>query len=394
MVITILIAFVSLIGLIVLHELGHFILAKRFGVRVEEFGIFLPPRLIGKKIGETTYSLNLLPLGAFVKLYGEEDHEKVTEAPPHLPPRPALQGSAKEDWSFTQKPIWQRSLIVFGGVLSFWITAAILLSIVMGLGAPVAVEDEANHNLKNLKVQIAAVAPGSPADLFGLKPGDTIKEFSIFNYPSKARVGDEGEAFSDLQFSVNKVKEIQELTEKYKGNEITLTIERGKEVFDVSLVPRVSPPKDEGPMGVALVRTAIKSYPWYQAPFQGILATGNLTVGVIQGWIQAAQNYFQGRPSGAQLMGPVGIFSLFTQISQLGAVYFLRFIAIISLYLALFNILPIPVVDGGKLLFLVIEAVRKKPIPPKIEQNINSFFFALLLTLMVWVTIKDIARLL
>lgn len=389
MVITILIAFVSLIGLIVLHELGHFILAKKFGVRVEEFGIFLPPRLIGKKIGETTYSLNLLPLGAFVKLYGEDYNPPATlpaegGAPDH---------EKKEYWSFTQKPIWQRGLIVFGGVLSFWITAAILLSIVMGLGAQVAVEDEANHNLKNLKVQIAAVAPGSPAELFGLKPGDTIRKFSIFNYKSKARVGDEGEAFSDLQFSVNKVKEIQELTEKYKGNEITLTIERGKEVFDVSLVPRVSPPKDEGPMGVALVRTATKSYPWYQAPFQGILATGNLTVAVIQGWIQAAQNYFQGRPSGAQLMGPVGIFSLFTQISQLGAVYFLQFIAIISIYLALFNILPIPMVDGGKLLFLGIEKIRKKPIPPKIEQKINSLFFTLLLALMIWVTIKDIARL-
>ena len=98
-----LIAFLSLIGLIVLHEFGHFILAKRFGVKVEEFGIFLPPRLIGKKIGETIYSLNLLPFGAFVKLYGEVDQEK------------------KEYWSFTQKPIWQRVLIVIGGVVSFWI---------------------------------------------------------------------------------------------------------------------------------------------------------------------------------------------------------------------------------------------------------------------------------
>lgn len=358
MILTILIAFVSLIGLIVLHEFGHFILAKKFGVRVEEFGIGYPPRLFGKKIGETLYSLNLLPFGAFVKIHGEEE---VKDSPR----------------SFSQKPIWQRCLIVFGGVFSFWLIAFILLTFVMGFGAQIAVEDEVNYQIKEPKVQIIAVAANSPAELSGLKVGDTIKKISIDN----------------SQFLVDKVKEIQAITEQYKGKEITLTIERGKEIFEVSLIPRATPPKEEGPMGIALIRTAIKSYPWYEAPLQGISATGNLTLGVIQGWIQAGQNYFQGRPSGVQMMGPVGIFSLFTQISQLGIVYFLQFIAMISVYLALFNILPIPMVDGGKLLFLGIEAARKKPIPQKIEQNINSIFFTLLLALMVWVTIKDISRL-
>ncbi len=358
MFLIILISFISLIGIVVLHEFGHFILAKKFGVRVEEFGIGFPPRLIGKKIGDTLYSLNLLPLGAFVKIYGEE-------------------GNGEGPESFSKKPIWQRGLIVFGGVLSFWIIAAILLSIVMGLGARVAVDDGANDNLKNPKVQIAAISSNSPAELSGLRAGDTIKNFSIF----------------DLHFPIYKVKELQELTEKYKGQNAILTIERGKEVFDVSLAPRVNPPKDEGPMGVSLVRTATKSYPWYLAPFQGIIATANLTAAVVLGWGQALGNVFYGKPSGVQLMGPVGIFSLFTQISQLGVIYFLQFLAIISIYLAVFNILPIPMVDGGKLLFLAIEAVRKKPFPPKIEQKINSVFFALLLTLMVWVTVKDIARL-
>ena len=354
-----LIAFLSLIGLIILHEFGHFILAKKFGVKVEEFGIFLPPRLIGKKIGETTYSLNLLPFGAFVKLYGEVDQEK------------------KEYWAFTQKPIWQRVLIVIGGVVSFWIISAILLSIVMGLGAPTAISDEENEALIDPKVQIAQVAANSPAEIAGIKPGDTIKEFRIKN----------------LEFRIDKVKEVQELTEKYKGEEVTLMIERGKEIFEVSLVPRVSPPEGEGAMGVALVRTAIKSYPWYEAPFRGILATGNLTIAVIQGWAQALGNVVRGLPSGVQLMGPVGIFGLFTQVSQLGVNYFLQFIAIISIYIALFNILPIPAVDGGKLLFLGIEAVRRRPVSQKIEQNITAIFFALLIALMIWVTIKDIARL-
>ena len=116
----ILIAFFSLIILIVIHELGHLIAAKRFGIRVDEFGIFFPPRLIAKRFGETLYSLNLLPFGAFVKIYGEE-------------------GEIDDIRSFSKKPIWQRSLIILAGVVSFWIVAVLLLSIVMGLGFPVAI---------------------------------------------------------------------------------------------------------------------------------------------------------------------------------------------------------------------------------------------------------------
>ena len=298
-----------------------------------------------------------MPFGAFVKLYGETDEKK-------------------EYWSFTQKPIWQRALIVIGGVVSFWIISAILLSIVMGLGAPTAISDEENGNLRNPQVQIAIVAANSPAEIAGIKPGDTIKEFRIKN----------------LEFRIDKVKEVQELTEKYKGEEVTLIIERGKEIFDVSLVPRVSPPKGEGAMGVALVRTAIKSYPWYQAPIQGIIATGNLTIAVIQGWAQALVLAIKGEPTGVQLMGPVGILGLFAQVGQLGVNYFLQFIAIISIYIALFNILPIPALDGGKLVFLGIEAVRKRPISTKTEQQITTIFFALLIILIIWVTIKDISR--
>lgn len=353
----ILIVFLSLIGLIVLHEFGHFILAKKFGVRVEEFGIFLPPRLIGKKIGETLYSLNLLPLGAFVKLYGEE--EKV-----------------EESRSFSGKPIWQRTLIILGGVVSFWIMAVILLSIVFGMGVPQAVSDEADA--VNPKVQIVAVASGSPAQVAGIKVGDTIKEFSIFN----------------LQSSINKVKEVQELTEEYKGQAITLTIERGKEVLDVSLVPRARPPEGEGAMGVGLVRTALISYPWYLAPIKGVEACFNLTGSIVVGLSQVFGNLIQGKglPPGAQLMGPIGIGSLMTQAAHLGLAYYLQFIAIISIYLAIFNILPIPALDGGKLLFLGIEKVRRKPVSQKIEQSITSIFFALLIALMIWVTIKDIIR--
>jgi regulator of sigma E protease len=358
MVLTILIAFISLVGLIILHEFGHFILAKKFGVKVEEFGIGYPPRLIAKKFGETLYSLNLLPFGAFVKIPGEIER---------------VDGTG----SFSAQPVSKRALIVLGGVISFWIISAILLSVVMGLGVPTAISDQENGNLRDPKVQIAAIAAGSPAEKSGLKPGDTIRNIK----------------YQISNIEINKVKDVQEFTNLHKGEEIILTIERGKEVFDVSIVPRVSPPSGEGAMGVSLVRTAIKSYPWYQVPVQGILATGNLTLAIVKGWIGALRNIIRGLPSGIQLMGPVGILSFFVQIGQLGVNYFLQFIAIISIYLALFNILPIPAVDGGKLLFLGIEAIRKKPISQKVEENITTAFFTLLIFLMIWVTIKDIARL-
>jgi len=357
MIITIIVAFFSLMGLIVLHEFGHFLFAKKFGVKVEEFGIGYPPRLFGKKIGETLYSLNLLPFGAFVRLPGEIEKKDSVD-------------------SFSNQPISERILIVLGGVLSFWVIAAIIFSIVFTFGAPVAIDDEANGNLIDPKVQIVGLAKDSPAEVAGLRVGDTIKEMS----------------FLDDNIVPEKTKQIQDFTNSYLGEEIDLTIERGKEIFKITLIPRISPPQGEGSMGVALVRTAIKKYPLYLAPWQGIVTTGNLTIGILNGYFQAIKNVFIGEPSGVQMTGPVGVFQMLSQAQELGITYYLNFLAMISVYLAVFNLMPIPAVDGGKLVFLTIEAIRKKPVPEKIEQNITAFFFILLIILMILVTITDIRR--
>lgn len=349
MVAAIIIALVSLIGLLVLHEFGHFILAKRFGVKVEEFGVGYPPRIFGKKIGETVYSINLLPFGAFVRV-----------------PEDLL----------SKQPILKRVMIMLGGVVSFWIIASIIFSVVFNLGAPLAVGDEDNSGFRNLQVQVAGVSAGSPAALAGLQLGDTIRKYKIQN----------------TIYEIQKVKEIQYLSENNKGKEVTLFVERGKSVFDVSLTPRLSPPSGEGPLGVALVRMGLKTYPWWQTPWQGIFQTWNLTLAVFQGYYQALANVFRGLPSGVQLTGPVGIFHMMGQASQMGLSYFLNFIGLISIYLAVFNILPIPATDGGKLIFLGIEFFRKRPVSPKIEQRITSAFFLTLIGLMAWVTVKDIIR--
>ena len=338
-----------------LHEFGHFIVAKKCGFRVEEFGIGYPPRLWGKKYGDTLYSINLIPFGAHVRI-------------------PEAEGEESKN-----KPRWKRMLVLLGGVVSFWIIAFVLLTAVFKMGASQAISDAEAGPLVNPKVQVMAVLPDSPAGEAGLKSGDAIIGFSV----------------DDFRFSINKIEEIQDLTEEYKGREVNLAIERGKEVFTVSLTPRASHPEDEGPMGVSLVRTAEKSYSWWQAPQKAAEATWNLTYGVVAGWGNIIAGLFQGKglPKGVQFVGPVGIGALITQAAQVGVNYFLQFIAMISVYLAVFNLLPIPALDGGKLLFLGIEKIKGRAVNRKVEENVTAAFFVLLILLMVWVTIKDIARL-
>lgn len=354
---TIIIVFVGLIGLTALHEFGHFIFAKIFRVKVEEFGIGYPPRLIGKKFGETIYSLNLLPFGAFVKILGEMERND-------------------DKRSFSSQSIPKRALIAFGGVLSFWLIAIVIFSIVFNIGVRIAVQDS-DTNLVSSEVQVSQIAPNSPAQVAGLKIGDAILKIQ--------------DQISEIK--IDKVVEIQGFTETHLGQEITLTIERGKEILNFKITPRVSPPEGEGPMGVALTRTATKKYPWYQAFPQGIQATGSATLIIMEGYKDAISKLFKGLPTGVQVMGPVGIFQLSTEAFQLGINYFFQFLGVISIYLAIFNMLPIPAADGGKLLFLGIEAVRKRPISQKLEQNITSVSFILLVIIAILVTIKDITRL-
>lgn len=361
MFITIFIAFISLIILVSLHELGHFLTAKFFGVKVEEFGLGYPPRIFGKKIGGTIYSLNLLPFGAFVRLPDEGGE-------------PTSKPSA-----FLGKPLWQRFLIIFNGALAFWVVAIVLFSFVFVLGASTAIEDW-QEGFQDTKVQISGVAPKSPAETAGIKVGDSVTKAQSVKRKTQ---------------NIDKVKELQDFISDNKGEEIILTIQRGQKVFEIAVVPRVAPPQGEGALGIGLVRTGLKSYPWYEAPFRGIEAALRMTKMTVVVYYQAVVKILQNQkvPSGLQMVGPIGIVGILSQGVAMGISYFLQMIGALAINVAVINLLPIPAFDGGKLLFLGIEALRKKPVSRKVEEKITTVFFVLLIALMVFVTFKDIRRL-
>jgi len=361
-ILTLIVAFLCLIALMIIHEFGHFIVAKKFGVRVDEFGVGYPPRIFGKKIGDTIYSINWLPLGAFVRIYGEE-------------------GGVDDYRSFISLKIWQRVLIVIGGVAAFWIVAIIIFSIVFGMGADLPVGDQDVQGMSNAQVKVVTVSPNSPAEQAGLKIKDTIEAVKVDNFITQ----------------INKIADFQKITNDNKGKEITMLIKRNGEALNFNLVPRVNPPVSEGSVGVGLERmaTLIKKYPFYEAPIQGIIFTWKTTVSGVVGLYSVFADFFSGKgvPQGAELAGPLGITIFLANAASYGPGFFLYLIGAISVLIAIFNLFPIPALDGGKLIFLAIEKIMKKPVPAKIEQNITVIFFILLISLSIFITIRfDIPR--
>ncbi len=352
MLIGVLIFLFSLAILIIIHELGHFLVAKKFKVRVDEFGLGLPPRIFGKKFGETLYSLNWIPFGGFVKIFGET--EKI-----------------KDPRSFSEKPIWQRLLIILAGVASFWIIAFILLTIMHGVGMPTVLTDQ--DIVEEAKVQIIDIEKNSPADLIGLKIEDIIK-----------KIQDQ---------EIDKVSQVQEITQEYSGQEVSLLIERNKEEKEIIVGLREL--DQGGALGVGLARTGIKKYSWYEAPIQGFLMTGRITSLVVLSLADVIYRGItrQGMPEGVDIAGPVGIVILSIEFFEQGLFSYLFLMVQLAITLAIINLLPIPALDGGRALFLIIEKIKGRSVDNKLEQKLIISSFIFLLILIAIVTYRDIMKL-
>lgn len=429
--ITVVIIFVVILGILVfVHELGHFLVARRNGIRAHEFGFGLPPRIVGlqfvsgeklEKIsqerslkveisdtqeeggpeiiqevitektqeidrlqsvrkwrfiwgrydgdneeektdlqeardnrfaGGTVYSLNWIPIGGFVRIKGEDRENQDAD-------------------SFAVKSAWTRIKVLGAGVAMNFIFAWAILSLVFFLGVPEAVAPE--DNLSQGKIQISEVAVKSPAENNGLQIGDEV-----------ARIQN--------GFEFTSVKSVQDYINANKGKEISLKIIRGKEIVEFKATPREESPANEGALGVGLVQTVAVKYPWYQAIWEGLLSVYNLTLTIMVGIFDMFKNLIIGQGAKIEVAGPVGIAFLTKQVASLGMIYVLQFAAILSINLGIINALPIPALDGGRILFILIEKIRRRPISQKVEQVSHTIGFALLIGLMILITFRDIMK--
>ena len=189
------------------------------------------------------------------------------------------------------------------------------------------------------------------------------------------------------------MEEVQKFTKEYAGQEITLEIKRGNEILELSLIPRKNPPEAEGAMGVALAKTALVSHLWYKAIWLGIIATLNLTLSFIGAFSRLLKDLIFGGVLTAEVSGPVGIAVLTSQMTKLGFIYVLQFTAIISINLAIINAFPFPALDGGRILFLIIEKIKGSPVSQKIERAIHTAGFVFLIGLIILITFRDVKRL-
>lgn len=350
---TILFVVIALSFLVLAHEGGHFAAAKWFRVRVDEFGFGFPPKLFSKTRGETRYSLNLFPFGGFVRIFGED-----APPPPTDPDAPR---------AFVAKPLGVRALIIGGGIVMNVIVGWLLISLVFMTGAP-------SH------LGISEVAVDSPAAAAGIQAGDLVV---------KAEAG--ATALTDPIALDSFVRLVGATVAEKEA--LTLTLKRGGNMETVSLTGRAMPPEGEGALGVGLFDAGLPQTPFFESLWRGAVTTAEFLKAITVGLFEFFIGIFTRAGTLDAIRGPVGIVSVAASSAAFGLGRFLNFVAIISLHLAILNFLPIPALDGGRLLFLAIEGLKGSPVSRKVERATHAVGFALLLLLMVVVTARDIGRL-
>lgn len=349
--------FILLLGLLVLvHEWGHFIVARRLGVRVEEFAFGFPPRLVSFTRRGTRYAFNLFPLGGYVKIFGEGG------------------ASGRDPESFSSRSLGERLAIISAGVVMNLALAWFLFSLGHGVGLPTVVGDGGAGLAA--PVTIVGVGAGSPAERAGLAFGDVIEELKV-----------QGQTFR-----VASIDEVQQFISQHRGEEILLTVRRSTTLLDISVVPRREPPAGEGPLGIAMARVGVVRSPWWRAPWDGLRTTLSASIALTAALGRVVGDFVSEGKVPADISGPVGILAFAHETRRLGLVYLLELAGVLSVNLALLNILPIPALDGGRILFLFIEGVRGVRVNQRVEQAMHTLGFMLLLLLMALVTFRDLVR--
>jgi len=363
---SILIFLLILSALVIVHELGHMSVAKFFGIKVDEFGLGYPPKAktLDKWRG-TEFTLNWLPFGGFVKIFGEN---------------PALNGEQNQDHhpdNFQSKNRGIQATVLFAGVFFNFIFAWMMIALGFVSGLPAS----AGFNLptENEKTLITVVMPGLPADRGGLRSGDAIISLSR---------GQETLLAPDSNTTLTPADVSEYIGRSLKP--ITFQVERGGQVLTFVVTPQSGILPGKPAIGVSMESVGIVRLPPHQALYYSLKATWELTLSTAKALGVFIAQAFSGQADFSGITGPVGLVGMTGDVAELGFGYLLSFTAIISINLCLINLLPFPALDGGRLMFVGIEALVRKPIPAKILNAVNATGFAILVFLMILITIRDV----
>ena len=377
------ILFIVVLGILVfIHEAGHFVTARRNGITCHEFGFGFPPRLggvykdaktgkwkliIGNKeyMGDKTlYSLNWIPLGGFVRIKGED-------------------GENKDPDSFVSKSTWVRFKVLSGGVFMNFVLAWVLFSIIAMVGITEISGEQSKYAkiIDKSRVQVNTVqkkgkdGKESPASKMGFSVGDFIEKVCIS---------------SGACYEIANVDDLISIAKENAGKEVTMFGDTGKEKFVRKGVLRDL--EDGAPLGVSIAQTVKVSYPPHIALWEGLKKTYFSTYMTLRAFGQIITSLVSGNgmPEGMSVAGPVGIAQMTGRAFDMGFIVLLNLMAMLSLNLGIINILPIPALDGGRILFLFIEKIKGSPVDAKIEGYIHGISFFILIALMLLVTAKDI----
>ena len=361
---TIILFLIVLAVLIFVHELGHFMVAKKSGIRVDEFAIGFPPKIFSWVKGETKYVLNLIPFGGYVKIFGENpDDESMT--------------GADSKRSFVNAKKWKQACVLLSGIGMNIIFAWILISISFMFGSLVPVSDEASGYSKYIKesqVILTNVAVGSPAEKAGLVQGDRI-----IKVDSLTGV--------DLTMA-----SIIDQVAKNPNNQIDVVYEHAGQIKQVKVIPELNTTENRKVIGIYMENVGVVKLNPFLALWEGGKQTVTTFKQVVVGLGTFIWQAVRGQGDFSQVSGPVGIVGLVGDAANFGLAYFLGFVAFISLNLAVINLVPFPALDGGRVLFVIIEAIIRRPIMPKIANTLNTVGFFVLISLMFVITYRDIMK--
>jgi regulator of sigma E protease len=356
----IIIFIIILLVLVVSHEFGHFIVAKKSGIRVDEFAFGMGPKLFSYKRGETTYKINLFPIGGYVKIFGEDPNEDSIAGP-------------DKARSFVNKPKYIQAAVMFAGVAMNFLVAWILLSFGFMSGLPSSVDSApVGSTVRNAEVAVVSVMKDSPAELAGLKVGDRITHLSV------------GTDNTD----VPSLESLKYFMKKHSTDDIVMDFHRGPERKQTHITPK------DGVIGISMDLIGTLKLPVHKALLEGLKLTTSLTKATAVGFYTLIHNALVGKGDINSISGPVGIVGVVGDAAKFGFIYLLSFTALISVNLAVINLIPFPALDGGRLLFLLIEKIKGSRIKPEIGNMLNMVGFGILMLLMIVITYHDIVKLL